>query len=132
MDSNKRTLEEADDFEQKTMTRRAALKRIGITTGITALTLLKIDDIAHLVGRKLQEKQICDNLADELSTSGIAFADCLGDCNIQRLQCQAGCGCPVLCVDQDCNPSGNPFCVSYNGCMIACAEDERNCAASCS
>jgi len=106
-------------YESERMSRRAALKRLGITTGMALFSLLTVDDMARLAARKLNDHGVCEDLAAEFKNAGIAVAQTGGDCN-ERCnqiynQCITDCGCPV-----GCNCAGGslwPWCLAYNFCI---------------
>ena len=60
------------------MTRRAALRRFGVTAGIGAAYMLSIDDLARACLGRLKEqeftREIAGTLAAELGNSGMAIA----------------------------------------------------------
>lgn len=65
-------------FEQERLTRRKALRKLGMVSGIAAVGLLSIDDLARLSASKLKEykatAEIGDSLAREFHSAGVAFA----------------------------------------------------------
>ena len=79
-------------FEAEKLTRRAALKKFGITTGMAVFGMFAADDLARMVIKKMEEteatRQIAETVAHEFKNSGIAFADssydvcsdCTADC----------------------------------------------------
>jgi hypothetical protein len=125
--------DEEQSYHKEVLSRRAALKRIGLTTGIAALALFKVDDLTRLVAKKIQENQICNDLANELASSGIAFADCLQDCKNGYNACTIPYGCPFTCVDDECNPrpSDNPLCLIWLHNVQPCIDDYNQCKESC-
>jgi len=66
-------------FEAEKLTRRAALKKFGITTGMAVFGMFAADDLARMVIKKMEEteatRQIAETVAHEFKNSGIAFAD---------------------------------------------------------
>lgn len=70
-------------FEQERMTRRAALRRIGMTSGLVVFSLLTVDDLARLAAEKLKDnkatEQIGTSLAKEFQGAGVAFATTIGN-----------------------------------------------------
>lgn len=66
------------EFESACMTRRQALRRIGLTTGIALFTLTSADDLARMAVAKLkthhETRGIADKVARELRSAGVAFA----------------------------------------------------------
>lgn len=65
-------------FEEQRMTRRAALRRLGVTAGIGAVYMLSVDDLARACISRLHEqeftREVADTLAAELGHSGMAVA----------------------------------------------------------
>ncbi len=65
-------------FEAEKMTRRRALKKFGITTGMAVFGMFAADDLARMVIKKMEEhketRQIAEVVAQEFKNSGIAFA----------------------------------------------------------
>jgi len=59
------------------MTRRAALRRLGMTGAMTVLGVLSIDDLARVAAKKLDEHEMTRGLAKDFKDAGIAFADTL-------------------------------------------------------
>lgn len=66
-------------FEAEKLTRRAALKKFGITTGMAVFGMFAADDLARMVIKKMEEteatRQIAETVAHEFKNAGIAFAD---------------------------------------------------------
>ncbi len=69
--------------EQEKMTRRAALRRIGMAGGMAILGTLTIDDLARVSAKKLQENEVTrgigESLAKEFKDAGVAIADTLAE-----------------------------------------------------
>ena len=65
-------------FEQEKMSRRAALRKIGLTSGMALFGMLAVDDFARLALRGLQQHKetqaVAETVAQELRSSGVAFA----------------------------------------------------------
>lgn len=100
MDEKKNELTKArEQFEQEKMTRRAALRKFGITTGMSVFGLFAVDDLARMVIGKMQEheatKQIAEGLAHEFKDAGAVFAvvtpcqTCVNDKQKGRDACNA-------------------------------------------
>ena len=66
-------------FEDERMTRRQALRKIGLTMGMATFAMLSVDDLARFSAKKLQENEVSkgigDTLAQEFRSAGVAFAD---------------------------------------------------------
>ena len=67
-----------DLLDQEKLTRRAALRRIGMTSGIAVLGLLTIDDLARVSAKKLEQHELTRGIAKDFKSAGVAFADTLG------------------------------------------------------
>ena len=93
-DSNSNVPETTDaadalaQFEQDKLNRRAALRKIGLTTGMALFAMFGTDDLARLAARKLErykhDSVIADAVAKDFKNIGIAFASdnngCVSDC----------------------------------------------------
>lgn len=67
---------EAEPSEK--MTRRAALRRLGMMGGMTVLGALTIDKLARISAQKLGQYELTSGLAKDFKNAGVAFADVLG------------------------------------------------------
>jgi len=65
----------ADALAQEKLTRRAALRRIGMTGAMTVLGVLSIDELARVAAKKLDEHEMTRGLAKDFRDAGVAFAD---------------------------------------------------------
>lgn len=68
----------AQRVEQERMTRRSALRKLGFGAGLAAFSLLGVDDLARMVGQRM-ERMAGDNktaqaVAQEFQHAGIALA----------------------------------------------------------
>jgi len=67
-----------DQIERERLTRRQALRKIGITSTITVAALFTVDDIARLAGEALArisgDNKVANNVAKELTGMGLAYA----------------------------------------------------------
>ena len=65
-------------FEAEKMTRRAALRKLGITSGMAFFSLFAVDDLARMAIKKMRQNEatrdIAETVAREFQNSGIAFA----------------------------------------------------------
>ena len=81
--SSEDLLEARQKFEREKLTRRAALKKFGITTGMSVFCMFGADDLARIVIKKMEEheqtRQIAETVAHEFKNAGIAFADSSSD-----------------------------------------------------
>lgn len=68
-----------EQFEAEKLTRRSALRKFGITSGMAVFGMFASDDLARMVIQKMEEhketRQIAETVAYEFKNSGIAFAD---------------------------------------------------------
>jgi len=68
-----------EKFERERLSRRQALKRLGMTSAMATLGLFSVDDLARMVGRAMQQRagdnKIAAQLAQEFQNAGAAFAD---------------------------------------------------------
>ena len=66
-------------FEAEKMTRRAALRKLGITSGMAFFSLFAVDDLARMAIKQMRQNEatrdIAETVAREFKDSGIAFAD---------------------------------------------------------
>ena len=71
-------LQTALRVEQEKMTRRAALRKFGFGAGLAAFSLLGVDDIARMVGKRMErmagDNKVAGQIAKEFQGAGIAFA----------------------------------------------------------
>ena len=68
----------AQRVEQEKMTRRAALRKLGFGAGLAAFSLLGVDDLARLVGQRMDrmagDSKVAEQVAKEFQQAGVAFA----------------------------------------------------------
>lgn len=100
-----------EKFEQERFSRRAALRKLGITSGMALFSLFAVDDLARIAIKKLEEHkqthEIGETVAQEFKNTGVVFAatpghtsacvncvdaktGCLGDSTAGRTGCLAG------------------------------------------
>ena len=112
-------------YEAEKMTRRAALRKLGITSGMAFFSLFAVDDLARMAIKKMRQDEatrgIAETVAREFKDSGIAFADdppitiggclpgngviagCAGaDIGANCLCCSTAAGSLTACVAQAC------------------------------
>jgi len=81
-----------DKVEQERLTRRAALRKMGYTSGIALFSLFAVDDLARMAIKKMEQhketRQIAETVAKEFKNSGIAAANSFSNY----------CGCFSPCV----------------------------------
>ncbi len=77
--SSEELLDARKKFEAEKLTRRSALKKFGITSGMALFGMFAADDLARMVIKKMEEheatRQIAETVAHEFKNAGIAFAD---------------------------------------------------------
>ncbi len=113
-------------FERERLTRRQALRKFGMTAGMATFAMFSVDDLAHMVGKAMQQQvgdnKIAEQIAKEFQSAGIAFASGpsgptnLGGCDQgtdQLSLCQCDCANKYnACVGPApwlCNPSGGDW-----------------------
>ena len=68
-----------DKVEQERLTRRAALRKMGYTSGIALFSMFAVDDLARMAIQKMEQhketQQIAETVAKEFESSGIALAN---------------------------------------------------------
>ena len=71
-----------EKFEQARLSRRAALRKMGLTTGMALFGIFAVDDLARVAIKKMEEQkqlhEVGETVAKEFKNSGIAFADATG------------------------------------------------------
>lgn len=71
-------IDASQHFEQERMNRRAALKKLGITSVATVLGVFAADDFARMAIRVMEQnkatRQVAETLAHELKNAGVALA----------------------------------------------------------
>ncbi len=99
----------AQRVEQEKMTRRAALRKLGFGAGMAAFALLGVDDLARMVGKRMErmssDNKVAQQVAKEFQQAGVAFADgggsstsvCSGTGNPCGYPPQSGTGTSVSC-----------------------------------
>ena len=109
-------------FESEKMTRRAALRKLGITSSMAFFSLFAVDDLARVAIKRMRQNEatrdIAETVAREFKDSGIAFATtpvttpCLvseikpgcagGDIGTNCACCQTAAATQEACVQQAC------------------------------
>lgn len=88
----------ADALAQEKLTRRAALRRIGMTGAMTVIGVMSIDDLARVSAKKLEQNELTRGIAQDFKNAGIAFATpsvqsiCNMGCDNQHITDMAACG----------------------------------------
>lgn len=64
--------------ERERLTRRAALRKMGYTSGIALFSMFAVDDLARMAMKQMEQhketRQIAETIAEEFKNAGIAFA----------------------------------------------------------
>lgn len=67
-----------EKFEQARLSRRAALRKIGITSGMAFFSMFAVDDLARMAIKKMEEnkqtREIGETVAREFKNTGVVFA----------------------------------------------------------
>lgn len=67
-----------EKFEQGRLSRRAALRKMGLTTGMALFGMFAVDDLARIAIKRMEQhketQQVAETVAKEFKNSGIAFA----------------------------------------------------------
>lgn len=63
-----------EELDAEKLTRRAALRRIGMAGGMAVLGVLSIDDLARVSAKKLEQHELTRGIAEEFKNAGVAFA----------------------------------------------------------
>lgn len=115
-----------EQVEKEQFTRRQALRKFGFGAGLSAFMLLGVDDLARMVGDRMQrmnsDNKVANQLAKEFQSAGIAFAgspsnpispsgsiSCTLPCNLCAIQYETPCKqhtptgeAPVTCCQEAC------------------------------
>jgi hypothetical protein len=119
-----------EKFERERLTRRQALKKFGMTSAMAAFALFSVDDLAHMVGKAIEQKagdsQVATQVAKEFQSAGIALADgpsgsscqhCANQLHLDNCYCvdtySGGGSSPNPTMFQHCN---NQTTYNYNTC----------------
>lgn len=96
------------------MTRRSALRKFGITTGMSVFGLFAVDDLARMVIGKMQEheatRKIAENLAQEFKDAGAVYG-------VTELCSHC---CRQLCADASGCTDGYVSCLAAGGSAAVC------------
>ena len=103
-----------EKFERERLSRRQALKRLGMTSAMAAFALFSVDDLARMVGKAMQQRagdnKVAEQVAQEFQQAGIAFAGGLsnpsGTLCISDYDCS---GCNQNALMTCCQKSSNPY-----------------------
>lgn len=83
----------ADALAQEKLTRRAALRRIGMTGAMTVLGVLSVDELARVAARKLDEHEMTRGLAKDFKYAGVAMAEGASSMHCEGTDCKKVCRC---------------------------------------
>lgn len=68
-----------EKFERERLSRRQALKKLGITSAMATFALFSVDDLARMVGKAMEQRardnKVVEQVAKEFQHAGIALAD---------------------------------------------------------
>jgi hypothetical protein len=96
-------------FERGQVSRRAALKKIGITSAMAVFAMFSVDDLARMVGQKMEQRagdsKIAEQIAREFQQAGIVLAGSPSNCT-PNYNC-TGCGGSQI-TGVCCSGSSNP------------------------
>lgn len=123
-------------FERERLSRRNALKRFGITSARATFAMFSVDDLAHIVGKTMQQRardnKVAEQVAREFQTAGIASASpsspppnpncqgCIDTKTAQRLACAQAVGyCEDGLVADHKNPppGSDPCSMALSSCL---------------
>jgi len=105
------------DFERERMTRRQALKKLGITSAMATFAMFSIDYLAHMVGSAMHKtganSKLVEQVAMELDNAGVAMASWSG--NVPCVGSYTGTSNQGPCTDLSTNPTSVSACEACNG-----------------
>ena len=137
-------------FERGRVSRRQALKKLGMTSAMATFALFSVDDLARMVGKAMQQRaadnKVVEQVAREFQNAGVAFAaypgdpnyqaclncvntknTCLADADTDKANCLKNAGSNV---DQQ-NVCNAVYVGQYRGCeysaIYCCSENNCNC-----
>lgn len=122
-----------EKFEQGRLSRRAALRKMGITTGMAFFGMFAVDDLARMAIKQMEQhketRQVAETVAKEFKNSGIAFAGPSGSSGAPDPDCKGCCSksdatlCQKCCDDATAPNSdgGSPRGKCYTACDTALA-----------
>ena len=118
------------EFERGRLSRRQALKKLGMTSAMAAFALFSVDDLARTVGRAMQRRvadnKVVEQIAQEFQQAGVALAAgpefgpmVVGNCNNFQN------GNNALC--SNCNSDRQQYCQNTAKCSAASCAQAYNC-----
>lgn len=128
---------EREKLEADKMTRRSALRKMGLTSGAVFGMFFAVDDLARLAIKKLEEhratREIANAVARDFRNVGIAFAGpsggqlaCSG-CVAEKYTQYSRCQSTMSNCDGNCNGLVG---AAYTSCTNACQSSLSSCNAS--
>ena len=127
---------EREKLEADKMTRRSALRKMGLTSGAVFGMFFAVDDLARLAIKKLEEhratREIANSVAHDFRNVGIAFgvtgqqlacSGCVAEKYTQYSRCQS----TMSNCDGNCNGLVG---AAYTSCTYACQSRLSSCNAS--
>lgn len=120
-----------EQFEQERVTRRAMLRRLGLTAGASLFGLMAADDIVRAALTRMQQTEalrgVANTVAVEFRNAGVAFAQTSGGgptiCGVTVIPCK---NCAPDLVDTPLNrglstPCFDPYCIKCQA-PYSCAD----------
>ena len=105
-----------EQITRERMTRREALAKVGIRTGMAIFAALNVDQLARMASKQMERhasgNRIADKLAREFKNAGVAFADESSSSSDWKL-CNACCSGCKAAPGRDCIPCS---CLGFTGC----------------
>jgi hypothetical protein len=86
-----------EKFEQARLSRRAALRKMGLTTGMALFGMFAVDDLARIAIKKMEEQkqlhEVGETVAKEFKNTGVVFAAAPGHTSacLNCVDAKAGC-----------------------------------------
>ena len=143
----------AQRIEQEKLTRRSALRKLGFGAGMAAFALLGVDDMARMVGQRMErmakDNRVAEQVAKEFQGMGVASATplpnypCISNYNCTGCggsaatgQCCSGSSDPTACCGKSYGPSvGSGNTTACQQCCTnattAGSTTQQNCMAMC-
>ena len=95
----------AQKFERERLTRRQALRKMGMTTAMATFAMFSVDDLARMVGNVIKQRsgdsQVTKQIAVELQQAGVTLASStpFSICSNSTGNCTSRSGCiyPAKC-----------------------------------
>lgn len=117
-------------LNEEKLSRRAALRRIGMTGGIAVLGLLTVDDLARVAAKKLEQNELTRGIAKDFKSAGVAFAG-----PSVRSICEMGCDNQHTGDVADCGPAPSPLNIvaaaAHGYCILMAWKARNDCLDGC-